>query len=303
MLIRLGEFIAVERRDFFKGILGACACTSAYYSYKYFQEENIKEKKTDSKTLERIEVPLTYHCNLNCAYCDHFSPIAPEYIMPTEVFEKDMKQLAKITNSKIEEITLLGGEPLLHNNLPKIFNIVRKYFPNSKIEMLTNGILLEEQPESFWESCNKNDIGIYVSHYRIGKKLFNFDNLTKIIDKYKAKVRISYPKLEFKIMSLEKKEKHNIKKRYNECYSKLWPILDNGKFYSCTTVNGVEKFFNKKFPQHSIPISQDDILDIHKISSIDEIIDFYNKPKKMCAHCSYYSVKGKEWAYSKKKAN
>ena len=124
-----------------------------------------------------------------------------------------------------------GGEPLLHNKLPEIFKISRKYFPNSRIELLTNGTLLEKQPDSFWISAEKEDIGIYVSNYRTGKKLYDFDKICEKIDKFRTKIRISYPKLTFQLMNLTKDIQHkNIEKRYSKCYSKLWPILDNGKF-------------------------------------------------------------------------
>lgn len=293
----------MERRNFLKGIFGGYAALSGYFSFKYFEGKNKQEKSlelnTEGKFLERVEIPLVYHCNLNCAYCDHFSSIAPEFLMPVDVFKKDMEQLSKITNKNIKEITLLGGEPLLHNNLAEIFKISRACFPESRIELLTNGILLEKQPDSFWQSCHRENITIYVSNYRTGKKLFDFDKLCEIMDKFKANIRISTPKIKFQTMNLAKESKHNIYDRYENCYAKLWPILDQGKFYACSTINGL-RFFNKKFPQYALPEANEDFLDIYKISTIDEIIEFYKKPKSLCAHCNYYISGKKDWKLSKK---
>ena len=293
----------MRRRNFLKGLFAAYTCASTYFSFKYFKN-NSTSSSDNSKFIERVEIPVVYHCNLNCAHCDHFASIAPKYIMPVEVYKKDVEQLAKITKGNVKELTLLGGEPLLHDNLPEIFKISRKYFPNSRIELLTNGTLLEKQPDSFWISAEKEDIGIYVSNYRTGKKLYDFDKICEKIDKFRTKIRISYPKLTFQLMNLTKDIQHkDIEKRYSKCYSKLWPILDNGKFYACSTLNGLDLFFNKKFPQYAIPIAKDDVLDIYKIKSIDELIDFYNKPKKMCAHCNYYISGKKDWAPSKREAS
>ena len=43
------------------------------------------------------EINLTDHCNLNCQCCDHFSPLADEFYLDLETFEKDVKQFAKLT--------------------------------------------------------------------------------------------------------------------------------------------------------------------------------------------------------------
>ena len=50
-------------------------------------------------------------------------------------------------------------------------------------------------------------------------------------------------------------------------------------------------------------MSKNDVLDIHKINSIDEIIEFYNKPKEMCAHCNYFLTEGKKWRLSKREVD
>ena len=57
------------------------------------------------------------YCNLNCAGCTHFSPIADRYIYPLDKFEKNMNQLSKITNHNIKLINIAGGEPLLNKNI------------------------------------------------------------------------------------------------------------------------------------------------------------------------------------------
>ncbi len=300
----------MKRRNFLKGLFTSYAAVSTYFSFKYFNEKNVekpfdnKSKEDDeiknaidknAKFLNMVEIPIVYHCNLNCAHCDHFSSIAPKYIMPVEVYEKDVKKLSQITKGKLKELIIVGGEPFLHDKISEIMKISRKYFPKTRIEILTNGTLLEKQPDEVFLTANKEDVGIYISYYRTGKKLFDFEKITEKIDKFKVKIRISYPKFEFQLMNLEKTAKHDIKKRYTPCYSKLWPILDNGKFYVCSTVNGVDKFFNRKFENDKIPYSNDDVLDIHKISTLDELLDFYSKPKKMCAYCNYYISDKAQW--------
>ena len=51
---------------------------------------------------------------------------------------------------------------------------------------------------------------------------------------------------------------------------------------------GSIKFLNNYFKDKQIPEFEEDILNIYKVSSIDEMLEFYKKPKKICAYCGYY---------------
>ena len=90
--------------------------------------------------LEQIEFHIVDNCNLNCAYCDHFAPLAPKYQVPVEDFERDLSTLADIkgVKEKLTEFMLVGGEPLLHDNIEQLIEITRKYFKKAHIELITN---------------------------------------------------------------------------------------------------------------------------------------------------------------------
>jgi hypothetical protein len=49
------------------------------------------------RNIESIEFHLAEHCNLNCAGCDHFSPLAAEEYASLETVKKDMARLAELT--------------------------------------------------------------------------------------------------------------------------------------------------------------------------------------------------------------
>lgn len=117
--------------------------------------------------LEKIDVHLTDHCNLNCQGCTHFSPLAQEFYLDLQDFKNDIGRLAALTGAKLGQMFLLGGEPLLHPQLMQFFQIAREFFPNTQIIIITNGILLPEQPDEFWLACKKSNIRIWVSLYRL----------------------------------------------------------------------------------------------------------------------------------------
>jgi hypothetical protein len=122
------------------------------------------KKHRPGRTLS-IDVHLTDHCNLNCAYCSHFSPLAKEWFLDIETFTKDMQRLSGMIADKAPHILLLGGEPLLHPNVEQFFPVARAAFPESLITMLTNGLLLRTKGEAFWRACRENKIEIWVSVY------------------------------------------------------------------------------------------------------------------------------------------
>ena len=84
-----------------------------------------------------VEIHVVEHCNLNCSGCNHFSSLAKEEYLQPEQFEKDMKRLAELSKDYFT-IKILGGEPLLHPNITAFFEISRKYFPSTPIQITTN---------------------------------------------------------------------------------------------------------------------------------------------------------------------
>nr|WP_286030837.1 radical SAM protein [Helicobacter pullorum] len=110
---------------------------------------------------------LAESCNLNCFSCNHFSQLAPKNFPNIDNFKKDLERLSLLSNQMVKRILLTGGEPLLNPNCKDFFAITRKYFPNSAIWLVTNGILLPKQETSFWESCKNNRIEIRPTKYPI----------------------------------------------------------------------------------------------------------------------------------------
>ncbi|PZT47185.1 hypothetical protein B6S12_10405 [Helicobacter valdiviensis] len=128
---------------------------------------NKLKKVTPKPNLHFIAIHLAEHCNLNCFSCDNFSQLANEGYCDIEVFENDIKRLYEISKGNIEQFRLSGGEPLLNKNCKDYFYILRKYFKNSSIWLLTNGILLLKQDAAFWKACKENGVSIRPTKYPI----------------------------------------------------------------------------------------------------------------------------------------
>jgi sulfatase maturation enzyme AslB (radical SAM superfamily) len=85
-------------------------------------------KRLRKLKLLRFGVNLTEHCNLNCAYCGAFSPLAKESFYSVETFRNDCERLSRLTGGKILEVALAGGEPLLHPAVTDFLTIARSNF-------------------------------------------------------------------------------------------------------------------------------------------------------------------------------
>ena len=96
-----------------------------------------------------VEYSLTEHCNLSCYNCDHASPLLSPKFASLAEFERDIRALASVMS--LRELTLIGGEPLLHPELLDFIRIGRDSGVAEKIVVFTNGVLLHTMPDEFWE--------------------------------------------------------------------------------------------------------------------------------------------------------
>ncbi|MDR0662653.1 MAG: radical SAM protein [Spirochaetaceae bacterium] len=264
-------------------------------------------KKIRKHKYLNFNVAITKHCNLNCAYCFAFSPLAHEYCYDVDIFKKDVFRISELTDGKIRELSIAGGEPLLHPRLTEFFDIARGcfgYYPKKSfgnIFVITNGTLLARQPESFWVSCRKNNIEIRITKYPI--KL-DINALKQTAGNYGVKL-ICYhetDKTEKRMDSLKLDilGRQNIKDSFIRCFLATDCInLYNGRMYTCGVPVNID-VFNNYFDQNIISTDKDSI-DIYKAHDINEIFDFLRKPIPFCRYCDWKNTKTNlPWRISKK---
>jgi MoaA/NifB/PqqE/SkfB family radical SAM enzyme len=256
--------------------------------------------------LLRFTVPLTEHCNLNCSYCSVFSPLVKESFYSVEVFKKDCERLSQLTGGKIHEIRLAGGEPLLHPAITNFLIIARSNFieyrgGGGKIYIITNGILLLRQPDSFWQCCNKNSIEIRVTKYPI--KL-DFDKITAKARGHGVKLTYMYDtnKLEKNMhhLPLDLDGRQDIRKSFKICFFANDCITLKGGRLSTCGLPSVIYNFNSYFDKN-IEVSKKDLIDIYKVNTIDEIFDFLRKPIPFCRYCDWKNIQTRlPWRVSRR---
>lgn len=246
-----------------------------------------------------FEIHAAEHCNLNCKWCSNFSQLAEEEFLDLQVFKTDCQRLSQLTNRKMEAITVMGGEPMLHPNITKIFDIIRNYFDNGSIHILTNGLLLLNQDDYFWKNCNKNTVKIFVSYYPIGLK---YNEIVKIANKYSVEIMCEgkgMRTMRRDVLDLEGKQ--DIEKNFKLCFKANGCIqLHEGKMYTCSVIPYIRHF--NKYYNEQLEVSEKDYIDIYKVTKAEDIYDFLCKPVPFCRYCNIKksAMNGLKWEVSKK---
>ncbi|MCH5229293.1 MAG: radical SAM protein [Muribaculaceae bacterium] len=244
-----------------------------------------------------IEISVCAHCNLNCKGCSHYSPISSPSSIKLSLNElhKDLINLKKISRS-LECIRIMGGEPLLYNNLIEVLELVRNSFKSLKIELVTNGIKIldndYQKNKLFWETCRKLNIIICLTIYPIDidyKSIINFFNLNKVsfniynkVDKF----------IEFKL-----NQTPSSKFNYYSCGEQFNLQLYNSKLFSCAQcayINILNARLKNKFYQH-----KKDYIKINKINQL-RLRLYLILPKPFCSFCQFPRTQV-NWEYSNKK--
>ncbi|MDR3347350.1 MAG: hypothetical protein LBN32_01915 [Helicobacteraceae bacterium] len=259
-----------------------------------------KCRKLFAPTALRLEAHLTEHCNLNCASCNHFSPLAEKEFLSADGFERDIKQLSFLAGGRqtfLREIILLGGEPLLHEEITRFFAIARRYFSTIPLKIFTNGILLERQDETFWLSCREHNVEIYISQYPIH---IHFDKISQIAERYGVFCRFMGEAItSFGIMPLDPNRGQNALRSFLNCSSSNdFATLRDGRMYQCCTaahIKHLNNFFGENFA-----IGEQDYIDIHEAKSAKEVLAFFTRPTPFCGYCAVGARKQTQWRSSKR---
>jgi hypothetical protein len=213
----------------------------------------------------------------------------------------------------IGTVCLFGGEPLMNKDINSWIRQTRKYFPQSKIKIITNGIYLKNKnilPELFAVGNVEYQISL---HWREGNIFESVKTqLLSQMQKYESWTTIKSDRKEIlyafthntvKVQlalfgnfvqpyqghgtSMKPWNSDDIAVSYSNCGSPRNPILYRNKIYKCGPIANLK-----------------DTLEIHKLlddpdwkeylnytgfnstDDLTELIDNFDKPNRICSMCS-----------------
>lgn len=240
-----------------------------------------------------LELHLTDHCNLNCRGCAHFCPIAEKWFADPAIYVRDMLQLRKLF-STIRTIRLMGGEALLHPKIEFFLFSTRSVFPKSDIRLVTNGILLNDMPNSFWDACRTCFITIDITIYPPFENKKSF-----FIELANSKgVKIKLLRAPFFIAIYNKNGDSDIGISFKNCVMKTFNLRE-GRLYPCP-INAYGHYFNRQYGTQ-IPVSGS--IDIYspKLTGWD-VIELLKRAPLTCCYCTlgWDNLPTFQWSKSKR---
>lgn len=238
----------------------------------------------------KLDIHIVEHCNLNCKGCTHYSSIAsPELINP-QLLEEDLKKIS-ILEKDIGIIQLLGGEPLLHPKLPEILLIVRKYFKTQKINLITNGLLLNDvnRGSEFFKIIRETHTQVRITKYPIK---IDYNNIFQVCKKNKLNFNVFADRSDsgkgWHLSLLDMNGggcwAYRIKYlRLLSCKSKNCLQLSRGKIFPCSRVAHsyhLNKYFKTKFE-----ITSSDYIEVKNIEKISQLRKLMVYSTPFCNYC------------------
>lgn len=246
-------------------------------------------------TLERIEMHVTDHCNLNCKGCSHFSSVSPDRFADVAEVERDFVRLAELF-ARIHVIRLMGGEPLLHPRLAEIIRAVRRSFPDSQVMLVTNGLLLTRQPESFWELLAAEGIELSISAYPVR---IDREAVRELCDRHSLVCGYTEPISDFMRMPLVAAGDRVPAEMFELC-RRDWdcPFLYHGAVYPCAKI-AMSWVLSERFGC-DFPVSERDRISIHDARDGYDVLRFLTHAVGWCRFCAYDRCSEHEWTTTAK---
>ena len=172
---------------------------------------------------------------------------------------------------------------MLHPKIAEFEKTARKYFPYSKINIVTNGLLLLTKDACFWDTCRKNNIIVAVTKYPIN---LNYNKIQKTADKYNVLLEFYNNSDKHKKTSyhlpLDLNGKQDNMDSFLRCFhANYLTLLRDGKLYPCTVAPNAFKFSN--YFNKNLPVPEG--IDIYKAKDMDEVLNFISKPINFCKYC------------------
>ena len=251
-----------------------------------------------------IDVQVCGHCNLRCAGCMHFSPVAEESFLDLDEYESDLERFSSIkdVSNYFAAIVLMGGEPLLHKDIAEIIRMTRRHLPTILIALCTNGLLLKRMGEDFWSALTECEVDLTISPYPIH---LDYNALVDFVQAKGAEARFNSDitgmcedRELFVRLALDPNGGCNPTESFICCpFGGHFLQLAHGAIWPCQ-VTAHHECFSKRFG-YDMHDSPEDSFPLGCIASVEDIEIFRRKPHPMCRFCDNDSLSVMPWERSK----
>ena len=247
---------------------------------------------------ERLDVNIVYACNLSCKGCISLSNFDRKGLVKLSELTESFEYWSKLISPEI--ITLFGGEPTLHKDLLKICRLIRYYWSDATIRLITNGYLLNKFEPSAWFELGNFELQVSI-HRKDHESIIN-KNITEIlhckkdwkvkkVNKLSQHEQINWTHKNFKLYKSIFKDfvepfkfvdgkisphNSNPQQAHAICGSPSTPVLYKNKLYKCPVVANIMDITGENWYNYKPCVGADDL---------PKFISGINIPETVCGGC------------------
>ena len=198
----------------------------------------------------------------------------------------------------MHHINVLGGEPLLHPQICDILALTREKFPVGNINLVTNGLLVLDMNETFWETCSKNQIILCPTKYPIK---VDYEKIKRTAEEKNVRCRFFGDVQDGSWLHLtmtQDGDRNENQSFFNCGNANNCGVLEHGKLYPCPRLAKIQhfnKFFHKNFP-----VTERDFINIYADITLKDILQFYSHSVPFCRFCNTFADSNTKWEVSNK---
>ncbi len=229
-----------------------------------------------------LEYHISFHCNLKCAGCTHFSNIidSPRF-GDFDSYCNDLIRLQELFWG-IGKLRLMGGEPVLNPELPQFIYASRAAFPDSDIRVVSNGLMIRADQEELFEAMRATATSFDISMYPPAAS--SIMRIADICDSNGVKLTVT-PGIHQFMARMNQTGDSNPSESYASCPAGHCSYLCNGKISTCAMPQLID-IYNDRFDA-GISVDAGDVIDLYEYSGTGtKLIERLRSPMTMCRYCN-----------------
>jgi hypothetical protein len=248
--------------------------------------------------LYHFEIHITDHCNLNCKGCGHFSNLCKPTFLDLDAFESDMAAVAR--RLRVDQIFLLGGEPLLHPRVDGFVRAARRCFPTTRICLMTNGTLVTRMSQDVWRALAETGTVLLCDLYPIDLPRDAIDamGVENGVAVEWTGYRDSFFRLPIDVQGLQ-----DAADSFRRCSGVCnCPMVRDGRIYPCAYAAYAD-VLSGEFGLEGIEAGEADSRSVHDDSDPADLMEFLLNPIPWCRHCDFDHFTMFPWGRSSRELN
>ena len=245
----------------------------------------------EKPTLPYVEIPIIDSCNLNCRGCLFgCNRNGEKEYMSLAGIKRDLMRMAELFED-IPWIRILGGEPLLHPELAEVVACVRELFPDTEIDVCTNGLLIPRIGGHILQAFKNQHITVHISGYEPTYEIL--DTITARLDEYRLEYTVLKREQFYKFYTLE--HCHSQVESYANCPSAGCRELYRGRLCKCSAVLAFERLNQQFGTAYKVERNQD-WLDLYDLDITGwDIVEKLDRATQICRYCDTTRLEYFEW--------